>query len=60
MQNALLTAKCDLLNFLIDSGSKSFRDLDGCTDTYVDKSLIVQCYDHIVKTDLAAVYSWIL
>ena len=36
MANASIQDKCDLLNFVIDATTKSFREVDGCTDTYVN------------------------
>ncbi len=58
--SASIVEKCNLLNFIIDGASKSFRDIDGCTETYINADLIVQCYEHFVKNDLAQIYSWIL
>jgi hypothetical protein len=54
--SASVSEKCDLLNFIIDGSCKAYRDVDGCTETYVNKNVIVECYEHIVKNDLAQVY----
>ena len=60
MATAPIHEKCHILNFLIDSASKAYRDIDGCTETYINADIITQCYDHIVKNDLAEIYNWIL
>jgi hypothetical protein len=60
MANVPLQEKCNLLNFIIDGATKSFRDVDGCTETYISSNIVVQCYEHIVYNDLAQIYSWIL
>jgi hypothetical protein len=60
MANASIQEKCNLLNFVIDAATKSFRDADGCTDTYISSELLVQCFEHIVYADLGQIYNWIL
>ena len=53
-----VAAECTLLGLTIDGCSKGFRDVDGCTQLFVDVQLIHYCYQHIAKVSLGAVYNW--
>lgn len=43
---------------MIDGSSKGFRDIDGCTQLFVDVRIIHFCYNSIAKTTLGNIYSW--
>jgi hypothetical protein len=49
-----------LLGLTIDGSSKGFRDVDGCTQLFVNPQLIEYCYHNIAKKSLAVIYGWAL
>ncbi len=44
IQNSSVQDKCNLINFIIDGASKNFRDIDGCTETFINSNYISHCY----------------
>lgn len=51
-------AECTLLGLAIDGSSKGFRDVEGCTQLFVNVQIIEYCYHNIAKVSLGAVYAW--
>lgn len=49
---------CTILNFTIDGSSKGFRDVDGCTQLFVNQNIIDYTYQNIAKKSLFEVYDW--
>jgi exportin-2 (importin alpha re-exporter) len=50
--------ECTILGLIIDGSSKGFRDVDGCTQLFVEENIIHFCYNNIVKSTLGAVFTW--
>lgn len=49
----------DLISFIIDGCSKGFRDVDGCTQLFVDQSCIEFSYQEIIKNKLYDIATWL-
>lgn len=60
MKEANFQAEIMILSLAIDGCSKAFRDVDGCTQLFVNPQIIEHCYENIAKKTLSNVYSSIL
>ncbi len=45
-------AECIILGLVIDGSTKSFRDIDGCTQLFIAPQIIEYCYHSIAKKSL--------
>lgn len=43
---------------MIDGSSKGFRDVDGCTQLFVNENIITYTYQEILKKTLFSIYEW--
>lgn len=57
-ENSSLENESLLLNLVIESASKSFRDIDGTTQLYLNQEIVQYCYQNIVKNTLNEIYTF--
>ena len=51
--------ECGLLNLVIDGSCKGFRDIDGCTQLFVNENIILYTYEQIIKGKLYEMMDWV-
>ena len=51
--------ECSLLSLIIEGSTKGFRDIDGCTQLFVNERLIQFTYVEIIKKRLFNISEWI-
>ena len=56
--NSNIENECLLLNLVMESASKAFRDIDGVTQLFISKSIVDYCYHNIVKNTLNQFYEF--
>ena len=47
-----IKAECNMISLVIDGSTKSFRDIDGCTNLHVSEEIVQQTYQRIIKEKL--------
>ena len=57
-QNNNFENECLLLNLVMESSAKAFRDIDGVTQLFVKQQIIDYCYHNIVKNNLNMFYEF--
>ena len=55
----MIENECLLLNLIMESAAKAFRDIDGVTQTSINENIIIYCYQNIVKSRLNQIHEFI-